>query len=81
MRALLLGEETAGITSLDVIYNMSILNYRDAEKAIHVRSAHPVNCFGYNLGGTFSFISSKLKIFKFLYVSSHMLMLAKSRIY
>lgn len=65
MRELLLGKETARNSSLGVIYNMSILNYRDVEKAMHVRSAHPVNCLGYNPGGTFSFISSKSKVFKF----------------
>ncbi|KFZ04550.1 hypothetical protein V502_10064, partial [Pseudogymnoascus sp. VKM F-4520 (FW-2644)] len=56
-REILLGKQLAMNTSLAVIYNMIIVNYRDAEKALHVRSAHPVNYLGYNPNGTFSFIS------------------------
>lgn len=65
-REILHGKQVAMNTTLAVTYNMIIVNYRDAEKALHVRSAHPVNCLGYNPNGTFSFISSKFATTKLL---------------
>jgi 2-polyprenyl-6-methoxyphenol hydroxylase-like FAD-dependent oxidoreductase len=63
VRELLLGAERAVNSSVGIVYNMAIVKYGDAEKAKHVRSAHPVNCLGYNQNGTFSFISSKYLTF------------------
>jgi hypothetical protein len=61
VREILLDVEKAARTLLDIVYNMSIVNYRDVEKALHVNSAHPYNSFGYNPKGIFSFVARKNK--------------------
>jgi flavin-dependent dehydrogenase len=61
VRELLLGAEKAKSTPLDIIYNMSIVKYGDAKKALHVlQSGHPQNSFGYNPKGIFSFLAGML---------------------
>lgn len=59
VREILLGAEKAAVTPMDVVYNMAIVNYGDAKKAMHVISGHPQNSFGYNPNGTFSFIAGR----------------------
>jgi 2-polyprenyl-6-methoxyphenol hydroxylase-like FAD-dependent oxidoreductase len=59
IRGLLLGSEVAANKFVEVVYNMAIVKYGDAEKSLHVRSGHPVNCLGYNPKGLFNFISSR----------------------
>jgi flavin-dependent dehydrogenase len=59
VRELLLGMELAANKSIGVVYNMAIVKYSNAEKSLHVRSGHPVNCLGYNPKGLFTVISSK----------------------
>ena len=78
VRELLLGTERAVNSSVRIIYNMAIVKYGDAEKALHVRSGHPVNCLGYNPSGLFSFISSAYFIFE-LYLRNPKM--KQSRIY
>jgi flavin-dependent dehydrogenase len=58
VREILFGAEKARSTPMDIVYNMSIVKYGDAKKALHVQSGHPQNCFGYNPKGIFSFIAS-----------------------
>lgn len=58
VREILLGIEKARRTPLEIVYNMSIVKYEDAEKALHVQSGHPQNMFGYNPDGIFSFLAS-----------------------
>lgn len=41
VRDLLLGEEKAKVTPLDVVHSNVAVTYHDAEKAKFVRSAHP----------------------------------------
>jgi flavin-dependent dehydrogenase len=57
VREILLGVEKARSTPLEIVYNMSIVKYGDAEKSLHVRSGHPQNLFGYCPKGIFSFIA------------------------
>jgi 2-polyprenyl-6-methoxyphenol hydroxylase-like FAD-dependent oxidoreductase len=59
VREVLLGAEKGAVTPVDIVYNMSIVKYSDAEKAMHVISGHPQNSFGYNPNGTFSFIAGR----------------------
>ena len=42
VRDLLLGEEAAKVTPLEVVHSNVAIKYHDAEKARFVRSAHPV---------------------------------------
>ncbi|KUJ11554.1 monooxygenase [Mollisia scopiformis] len=57
VRKLLLGADKAKTTPMDLIYNMSIVKYGDAKKALYVISGHPQNSFGYNPNGVFSFLA------------------------
>jgi len=57
VRELLLGPEKAKANPMEIVYNMSIVVYGDAAKALHVNSGHPQNSFGYNPNGTFSFVA------------------------
>lgn len=58
VREILFGAEKARSIPLDIVYSMSIVNYGDAKKALHVQSGHPQNSFGYNPNGIFSFLAS-----------------------
>jgi 2-polyprenyl-6-methoxyphenol hydroxylase-like FAD-dependent oxidoreductase len=58
VREILLGTEKARSTPLDIVYNMSIVKYGDAKKALFLHSGHPQNYFGYNPNGIFSFLAS-----------------------
>jgi len=62
IRELLLGIETATSKSFGVVYNMAIVKYGDAEKSLHVRSAHPVNSLAYNPKGKLNIIASKWRL-------------------
>jgi 2-polyprenyl-6-methoxyphenol hydroxylase-like FAD-dependent oxidoreductase len=57
VRELLLGAELAAATPMDIVYNMSLVKYPDAEKALFVQELHPQNLFGYNPNGIFSFLA------------------------
>jgi 2-polyprenyl-6-methoxyphenol hydroxylase-like FAD-dependent oxidoreductase len=57
VRELLLGVELATATPMEIIYNMSIIKYPDAEKALFVQAPHPHNLFGYNPNGIFNFLA------------------------
>ncbi|CZR51460.1 related to monooxygenase [Phialocephala subalpina] len=57
VRELLLGKEKSRNSSVGIVFNMAIVKYKDAEKAMHVRSGHPVNCLGYNPKGIFTAIA------------------------
>lgn len=57
VRDLLLGEKAAN-KPLNIVNNIAIVKYNDAEKALHVRSGHPVNCLGYSPKDMFNIISS-----------------------
>lgn len=59
VREILFGTEKARSTPLDIVYNMSIVKYGDAKKALHVQSGHPQNSFGYNPNGIFSFVAGR----------------------
>lgn len=59
VRELLLGIEMATNKSVGIVFNMASVKYGNAEKSLHVRSRHPVNCLGYNPKGIFNFIISK----------------------
>lgn len=63
IRHLLLGEEKARTTQLEIVFLTANVTYNDAEKARHVRSAHPIIAPGFHPKGMFNFISSKLLAF------------------
>ena len=63
VREILLGVEKARSTPLEIVYNMSIVKYGEAEKSLHVRSGHPQNLFGYCPKGIFSFVASMYPTF------------------
>lgn len=58
VREILLGVEKGQTTPLDVIYNMSIVRYNDAEKALFLQAGNTPNHFGYNPNGIFSIVTS-----------------------
>lgn len=60
VRHILLGEEKARTTELEIRFLTANVKYNDAEKARHVRSGHPVVCPGFHPKGMFNFISGKL---------------------
>ncbi|KAE9364775.1 FAD/NAD(P)-binding domain-containing protein [Stipitochalara longipes BDJ] len=57
VREILLGAKNSGTTPMEIVYNMSIVRYGDANKALHLNSTHPQNVFGYNPNGIFSFLA------------------------
>jgi hypothetical protein len=59
VRTALLGKETAAAKSSNLVSFMSTVNYKDAEKARHVRSANHIFCMAYNPDGIMNFISGK----------------------
>lgn len=59
VRTELLGKEVAAAKSSNLVSFMSTVNYKDAEKARHVRSGNPIFCLAYNPAGIMNFISSK----------------------
>jgi hypothetical protein len=59
VRQILLGEEKARNTELEIFSITADVKYNDAEKARHVRSGHPIVCPGFHPKGKFNFISSK----------------------
>lgn len=60
VRAELLGKEAAAAKSSNLASFMSTVNYKDSEKARHVRSANHIFCMAYNPDGIMNFISSEL---------------------
>jgi 2-polyprenyl-6-methoxyphenol hydroxylase-like FAD-dependent oxidoreductase len=63
VREILLGVEKSRNSSVEIVFNMIIVKYGDAKKAMHVRSAHPVNCLGYNPNGRFNMNASECLAF------------------
>ena len=61
VRHILLGEEKARTTELEIEFFTANVKYNDAEKARHVRSGHPVVCPGYHPKGRLNFISGRLR--------------------
>jgi 2-polyprenyl-6-methoxyphenol hydroxylase-like FAD-dependent oxidoreductase len=59
VRELLLGQELAKPTALDLLALGAVVEYSDAKKAKHVRSGDPITCFSYCPDGIFAFISGK----------------------
>jgi 2-polyprenyl-6-methoxyphenol hydroxylase-like FAD-dependent oxidoreductase len=62
VRTELLGKEVAAAKSSNLVSFMSTVNYKDAEKARHVRSGNPIFCMAYNPAGIMNFISGKLTL-------------------
>jgi hypothetical protein len=60
VRSELLGKEVAASKSSNLVNFMTNVNYKDAEKARHVRSRNPIFCMAYNPAGITSLISGKL---------------------
>jgi 2-polyprenyl-6-methoxyphenol hydroxylase-like FAD-dependent oxidoreductase len=58
VREVLVGIEKSRNREFEIVYNMAIVKYKDAKKAMHVRSGHPQNLLGYNPKGIFSMIAS-----------------------
>jgi 2-polyprenyl-6-methoxyphenol hydroxylase-like FAD-dependent oxidoreductase len=72
VREILLGAEKARSTPLDIVYNMSIVKYGDAKKALHVlQSGHPQNSFGYNPNGIFSVLAGMNPISMSISLTNH----------
>jgi hypothetical protein len=62
LREIAIGAELARNSSVGVVFNTAKVTYGDAEKAKHVRSAHPTNCLGYNPQGLFAYIISEYPV-------------------
>ena len=62
VREILLGVEKSRATPMEIVYNMSIVKYGDANKALHLQATHPQNVFGYNPNGIFSFLASMYRV-------------------
>ena len=58
VREILFGVEKSRATPMEIVYNMSIVKYGDANRALHVQATHPQNVFGYNPSGVFNFLAS-----------------------
>jgi hypothetical protein len=62
-REILLGPEKSQNTTLEIVFNIVMVKYGDAKKALHVRSGHPQNLLGYNPNGIHTVIASMYQIF------------------
>lgn len=71
VREILLGTEKSQNTSLEIVYNMTIVKYGDAKKALHVRSGHPQNLLGYNPNGIFTMIASMYSLQSYAPMARH----------
>ena len=60
VRTELLGKEVAASKTSNLVSFMTTVNYKDAEKARHVRSGNPVFCIAYNPAGIMNFISGTI---------------------
>jgi hypothetical protein len=60
VRIELFGKEAAASKSSNLVSFLSTVNYKNAEKARHVRSGNPIFCMAYNPAGIMNFISGKL---------------------
>ena len=59
VRTELLGKDAAASKPSNLVSFMSTVNYKDAEKARHVRSGNRIFCMGCNPAGIMNFISGK----------------------